>query len=108
MSPPPPCIKRIALLSKKYKAIKPCLNEKGKRLWAAVEAVSYGRGGFNAVCIATGLSSATLAKGIRELQTAAYSKTERVRASGGGRKKISKKTNCLGRNSCNNFSKRMY
>lgn len=91
MPPPIPCIKRISILSEKYKAIKSCLNEKGKRLWAAVEATSYGRGGFNAVCIATGLSSATLAKGIRELQTGAYSKTERVRDPGGGRKKISQK-----------------
>ena len=91
MPPPTPCIERISILKEKYKAIQSCLNEKGKRLWAAVEATSYGRGGFNAVCIATGLSTATLAKGIKELQKGAYSKTERVRASGGGRKKLSQK-----------------
>jgi len=84
-------IKRISILKIKYKAIKSCLNEKGKRLWAAVETTAYGRGGFNAVCIATGLSTATLAKGIRDLQKGSYSKTERVREVGGGRKKLSHK-----------------
>lgn len=60
MPPPPPCAEKISVFSAKYQAIKSCLNEKGKRLWAAVEAASYGRGGFNAVCIATGLSKRTL------------------------------------------------
>ncbi len=54
-----PCREKISLLSAKYKAIKPCLNEKGKRLWAAIEATSYGRCGFNAVSLATGLSKRT-------------------------------------------------
>ena len=78
MPPPNPCVEQISILKEKYKAIQSCLNEKGKRLWAAVEATSYGRGGFNAVCTATGLSTATLAKGIKELQTGAYSKDQRV------------------------------
>jgi transposase len=91
MPPPIPCVEKISILKEKYKAIQSCLNEKGKRLWAAVEATSYGRGGFNAVCMATGLSTATLAKGMRELQEATYSKTERVRITGGGRKKLTKK-----------------
>lgn len=91
MPPPIPCVEKISILKEKYQAIQSCLNEKGKRLWAAVEATSYGRGGFNAVCMATGLSTATLAKGMKELQEATYSKTERVRIAGGGRKKLSKK-----------------
>lgn len=82
---------KISILKEKYCAIQSCLNEKGKRLWAAVEASAYGKGGFNAVCFATGLSTATLAKGVKELQEADYSKTARVRKSGGGRKKISEK-----------------
>lgn len=92
MPPPAPCIRRISILSEKYKAIKSCLNEKGKRLWAAVEVSSYeGRGGFNAVCIATGLSTATVSKGLRELKVAAHSKMDGVRESGGGREKISRR-----------------
>ena len=92
MSPPIPCTKRISVLKEKYNAIESCLNEKGKRLWAAVEATAYGRGGFNAVCIATGLSTATLSKGMKELQAGDYSKTNKVREPGGGRKKISQKS----------------
>jgi hypothetical protein len=91
MPPPAPCLKQISILREKYKSIKSCLNEKGKRLWAAVEVTSCSRGGFNAVCIATGLSSATISRGIRELQTATYSKAEGVRDPGGGRKKITEK-----------------
>ena len=91
MPPPPPCAEKISVLSAKYQAIKSCLNEKGKRLWAAVEAASYGRGGFNAVCIATGLSKRTLSTGIKELQSGTFSKTLRTRNFGGGRKKVSKK-----------------
>ena len=91
MPPPPPCAEKISVLNAKYQAIKSCLNEKGKRLWAAVEAISYGRGGFNAVCIATGLSTRTLSTGIKELQSGAFSKTQRTRNTGGGRKKSSKK-----------------
>ena len=91
MPPPPPCVEKISVLNTKYQAIKSCLNEKGKRLWAAVEATSYGRGGFNAVCIATGLSKRTLSTGIKELQSGILSKTQRTRNTGGGRKKSSKK-----------------
>lgn len=91
MPPQPPRLDKISILSQKYNAIQDCLNEKGKRLWAAVEATSYGRGGFNAVCIATGLSTATLARGIKELQATAKLKTGQVRARGGGRKKLSTK-----------------
>src|SRR5438105_11971326 len=91
MPPQAPCVEKISILSEKYKAIKECLNEKGKRLWAAVEATSYGRGGFNAVCIETGLSTATLSRGVKELRSASHSKTGRVRGQGGGRKKLFKK-----------------
>ncbi len=95
MSPQPPSIEKISVLSQKYNAIKDCLNEKGKRLWAAVEATSYGRGGFNAICIATGLSTATLARGIKELRSPISTGTGRVRKPGGGRKKLSQKSPSL-------------
>ena len=91
MPPQPPCAEKILILNAKYKAIKSCLNEKGKRLWAAIEATSYGRGGFTAVCIATGLSKRTLSTGIKELQNRIPSKTQRTRNAGGGRKKASQK-----------------
>lgn len=86
-----PCTEQISILREKYNIIQSCLNEKGKRLWGAVEATSYGRGGFTAVCKATGLSTATLARGMKELRTTSYSTTEKIRKPGGARKKISKK-----------------
>jgi hypothetical protein len=92
MPPPPRCLDKIAILKQKYEAVSPCLNEKGKRLWAAVEATAYGRGGFNAVWLATGLGKATVSRGMQELKNASYSKTSRVRAPGGGRKKIALKS----------------
>jgi len=67
------------------------LNERSRRLWAAAEARSLGRGGIAAVIAATGMSSATVAKGLRELDEAESGGTglppDRVRRPGGGRKR---------------------
>ena len=67
----------------KYSNIKDCLNEKGRRVWAAIEATAYGRGGVTLVCKATGISTATLYKGLRELNTQ-DANIGRVRKKGGG------------------------
>jgi len=79
----------------KYSAIRPFLNEKGRRLWAAAESRFYGRGGIALICKATGLSSATVQKGLKELNNDPLSLTDRVRKSGGGRKKSTDKQNGL-------------
>lgn len=67
------------------------LHERARRLWAAAEAQSLGRGGIAAVIAATGLSSATVNKGLRELSAAAAGGAEwapdRVRRPGAGRKR---------------------
>lgn len=42
--------------------------------------------------LATGLGKATVSRGMQELKNASYSKTSRVRAPGGGRKKIALKS----------------
>ena len=74
-----------------YKALSPLLNERSRRLWAAEQARSFGRGGMAAVIAATGMSSATVAKGLRELDAAASGgpalPPDRVRQPGGGRKR---------------------
>ena len=80
-------IERVKL---KYIEIKGCLSEKGRRLWAAVEAKSYGRGGIVLLCKATGVSNATIHKGIRELSSN-DEQSDRVRRKGGGRKSIAQK-----------------
>jgi len=75
----------------KYEALKGSLNERSRRLWAATEARSLGRGGVAAVMAATGMSSATVSKGLRELEAAAAGGATlppgRIRRPGGGRKR---------------------
>jgi len=74
----------------KYQPLKRSLNERCRRLWAAAEARSMGRGGVAAVMAATGMSSATLSKGLKELEAEAAGDVmlpeDRVRRTGGGRK----------------------
>jgi hypothetical protein len=54
-------------LETKYRLLKPHLDGKARRLWAATEAALIGRGGIKRVAAATGLCTATIAGGIREL-----------------------------------------
>lgn len=75
----------IRKIQEKYRAIKDCLSEKGRRIWAAVEASAYGHGGPTLICRALGMSAATVYKGIKELKNP-NSHTGRIRAKGGGRK----------------------
>lgn len=86
--------KDIDKVRQKYEAIAFCLNEKGKRLWAAIEARSYGRGGVKLMCVATKLSTATLYRGFQDLDNKNLD-TSRVRVIGGGRKKATKKQSGL-------------
>lgn len=78
-------------IEKKYNAVSYCLNERGRRLWAAAEAESYGRGGIALVSKATGLSNATIQKGLKELRDPTPHTEHRLRKKGGGRKKITEK-----------------
>jgi len=73
-------------ISQRYTAIKGLLDERARRLWAAAEASSAGRGGFTAVCKVTGMSSRTLATGLKELAKQESPGPGRVRRPGGGRK----------------------
>jgi hypothetical protein len=74
----------------KYQPLERAFNERCRRLWAAAEARSMGRGGVAAVIGATGMSSATLSKGLKELESEAAGDITlpegRIRRSGGGRK----------------------
>ncbi len=54
----------------KYEVLSETLNERSRRLWAAAEARSLGRGGTAAVIATTGMSSATVHKGLGELEAA--------------------------------------
>jgi len=76
-------------ISARYRLLKPTLNEKSRRIWAAAEAQSAGRGGIIAVERATGISRKTISKGIKDLENPQQLQKDlkRTRKSGGGRKK---------------------
>jgi transposase len=62
------------------------LDERGRRRWAATEALALGRGGIAAVAEATKLSDRTIRSGIKELNSHSPLESGRQRRSGGGRK----------------------
>jgi len=73
----------------RYDLMKPHLNEKNRRLWAATEAIALKHGGIKIVSQATGISEPTIRNGIAELKN----KTDepdhkKSRKSGGGRKSL--------------------
>jgi hypothetical protein len=78
----------VQWLREKYQRMEPLLNERSRRLWAATEAMSLGRGGIAAVISATGMSSATVSKGLDELESAPTGLGTRVRRPGAGRKRV--------------------
>jgi transposase len=80
-------------LEAKFTTLEPLLDERARRLWAAVEARAIGRGGIIRVAEATGLSRGTIRAGLRELDTPAPPDdgrlpTGRLRRPGGGRKPV--------------------
>src|SRR5258707_5501481 len=79
---------QIAIVAQKYEAMRPYLNERSRRLWAATEARLLGYGGQKIVHEATGLSGTTIRRGLVELATAEGERVglARIRKTGGGRK----------------------
>ena len=77
-------------LKEKYKSLFPHLNERQRRIVAAADARESERGGITAVAVASGLSRPTIHKGIKELRQKPLP-PERIRQSGGGRKKVEEK-----------------
>lgn len=94
------------LIEARFKALSPRLDEASVRLWAAAEARSVGRGGVSMVAKVAGLSRTTIYAGVAEIEAAertqrkdacrvaaarartASGATKRVRAPGGGRKRL--------------------
>ena len=65
------------------------LNERERRLWAAVEAKSLGYGGISAVARGTGISRRAIHLGLQELRSRLSSwLPQRIRSPGGGRKPL--------------------
>jgi transposase len=76
----------VEWIRRKFQAIVPDLDERGRRRWAATEARSLGRGGITAVSLATGISDRTIRNGIQELDDPDPVPFDRQRRAGGGRK----------------------
>lgn len=70
----------------KYRALIDELDERGRRRWAAAEAVSLGWGGIVAVAHATGISDRTIRNGIREMEIGNPRLGTRQRSPGAGRR----------------------
>ena len=62
------------------------LDERGRRLFAANEALALGTGGVTAASIATGLARSTINRGMQELRSARNDLGSRLRRPGAGRK----------------------
>ena len=56
------------VIRKEYDVIQAHLNERGRRLWAGSEAISFGQGGIRAVAEALAMSQKTVIQGRRELE----------------------------------------
>jgi len=79
----------------KFEALKPELDERSRRMWAATEATSLGYGGIVAVSKATKMAESTIRIGKREMAMIPFDKepdvARRVRKKGGGRKSLAEK-----------------
>jgi hypothetical protein len=81
----------IARIRRKYRALKPELDERRRRQWAAAESRELGWGGITILAQATGLSRTTINAGKSELTRPAKqraSEAVRVRRPGGGRRPL--------------------
>lgn len=85
----------IEMIRTNYSTVKPQLDERTRRLWAAAEAKALGHGGTRTVAKATGMSATTIRLGRRELATYQPSTPpevkQRIRHPGGGRKRLTAK-----------------
>jgi hypothetical protein len=85
------------VIEEKSRTLSSRLDEATLRLWAAVEARALGHGGVSAVARASGLSRTTIYAGLRELEAPTprhggrAGGSGRIRARGGGRKKLTVK-----------------
>ena len=72
----------------RFAALEPVLDERGRRRFAAAEALAAGRGGVQAASGVTGIARSTIGRGLAELRSGAEIDPARVRKPGGGRKAL--------------------
>ena len=76
----------VADIRRRWRQAASFLDERGRRLFAANEALAQGHGGVTATSIATGVARSTINRGIQELRSAGNDLGSRLRRPGGGRK----------------------
>ncbi|MDQ2949799.1 MAG: ISAzo13 family transposase [Acidobacteriota bacterium] len=76
----------VTAIRMRYEGVSPHLNERSRRLFAANEAKSVGRGGLAAVYEATGIARSTIRRGLSDLRSEPGPLIGRIRRRGGGRK----------------------
>jgi hypothetical protein len=77
-----------AAIRLRYEALGPVLDERGRRRFAAAEALAAGRGGVTLVSRITGVARSTIGRGLAELRGGVATELGRVRRAGGGRKRL--------------------
>jgi hypothetical protein len=70
-----------------YDLLRPSLDERGRRLFAASQVRALGYGGLAAVARATGIAPSTIGRGLKELDQGDVA-SGRLRRAGGGRKRL--------------------
>ena len=75
-------------IRERFSRLSPHLDERGRRLFAAVEANASGHGGIAAVSRVTGIAASTIGRGLKDLAAGASLAPGRVRRSGGGRRPL--------------------
>ena len=83
------CVVDEVAIGERFRALAGELDERQRRLWAAAEARSHGRGGIAATARATGMALDTIRKGIAELESGSGPGAGRVRRAGAGRRRLS-------------------
>ncbi|HUN41011.1 MAG TPA: ISAzo13 family transposase [Acetobacteraceae bacterium] len=76
----------IADIRSRFELLEAFLSERGRRLFAANEALAQGHGGVSATARATGIARSTINRGIAELRAGDNAIGTSIRRPGGGRK----------------------
>jgi hypothetical protein len=71
----------------RYEALRELLDERGRRIFAATEAQTAGRGGIAGVARATGIARSTIGRGLKDLGVSEPAEGK-VRRAGGGRRSL--------------------
>ena len=82
-------------ITARYEALESVLDERSRRLLAAAESQTAGKGGISIVAKAIGISRPVIRQGIAELKDPTTLAPGRVRKEGGGRKRASDKDSSL-------------